>query len=53
MSRRTRWNTGNAIEDLNAIVTEMVKEINELATSSQVVLESARYLLTKADEMAR
>lgn len=46
-------NTGNAIEDLNAIVTEMVKEINELATSSQVVLESARYLLTKADEMAR
>lgn len=45
-------NTSNAIEDLNAIVTEMVKEILELAGSSNVVLESARYLLKKADETA-
>ncbi|HPO45480.1 MAG TPA: methyl-accepting chemotaxis protein [Spirochaetota bacterium] len=45
-------NTGNAIEDLNAIVSDMVKEINELAASSRVVLESARYLLAKADEVA-
>ena len=46
-------NTSNAIEDLNAIVTEMVKEINDLAGSSKVVLESARYLLEKADETAQ
>ncbi|HQO40336.1 MAG TPA: hypothetical protein PK986_07700, partial [Spirochaetota bacterium] len=46
-------NTSNAIEDLNAIVTEMVKEIQELAGSSNVVLESARHLLNKADETAQ
>jgi methyl-accepting chemotaxis protein len=46
-------NTGNAIEDLNAIVAEMVKEIQELAGSSNIVLESARQLLNKADEIAR
>jgi hypothetical protein len=31
----------------------MVKEINELAASSRVVLESAKYLLKKADEIAQ
>lgn len=46
-------NTSNAIEDLNAIVTEMVKEILELAGSSNVVLESARFLLKMADETAQ
>lgn len=46
-------NTSNAIEDLNAIVTEMVKEILELASSSNVVLESARFLLKMADETAQ
>jgi len=45
-------NTSNAIEDLNAIVTEMVKEIGELAGSSQVILESAKYLQKKAEETA-
>ncbi len=42
-------NTSNAIENLNEIVSEMVKEINELASSSQVVLESARFLLKKSE----
>ncbi len=43
-------NTGNAIEDLNMTVAEMVREINELADSSKIILESARFLLGKADE---
>jgi methyl-accepting chemotaxis protein len=45
-------NTSNAIEDLNAIVTEMVKEIHELAGSSRVILESAKHLQKKSEETA-
>lgn len=45
-------NTGNAIEDLNLIVSEMVGEIGELANSSRIVLEGARSLFKKSEETA-
>ena len=44
-------NTSNALEDLNLIVSEMVKEINELAQSSANISSSAKELMKKAGEM--
>lgn len=43
-------NTSNALEDLNGIVSEMVGEIADLAASSNIILESAKELLKKAEE---
>lgn len=43
-------NTSNALEDLNAIVSEMVSEIADLANSSNNILGSAKELLKKAEE---
>jgi methyl-accepting chemotaxis protein len=44
-------NTSNALEDLNLIVSEMVKEINELAQSSANISGSAKELMKKSGEM--
>jgi len=44
-------NTSNALEDLNLIVSEMVKEINELAQSSANISRSAKELMKKAEGM--
>ncbi len=44
-------NTSNALEDLNLIVSEMVKEINELAQSSTNISSGAKELMKKAGEM--
>lgn len=40
-------NTSNALEDLNHIVSEMVREINDLSVSSENIYSGARDLLDK------
>ena len=44
-------NTGNALESLNDIVNEMVREIAELAQSSKNIMDNARDLLKQAEEI--
>lgn len=42
--------TSNALENLNDIVSEMVREINELGQSSKNIMDNARNLLKQAEK---
>jgi methyl-accepting chemotaxis protein len=45
-------NTSDALENLNAIVSEMVSEINDLARSSKTIFASAKDLMKTAEEIS-